>query len=167
MQEYGLSLTCILPYKNRIYHSVFIRENAGQRKPVFSQILCRVGLYLSKVSKQHLVFGHFWLFSQNNQPTLDWKFKNDWTKRLQRSLKNVSLSLAKSKLAEKNEWKFFNQSGESCTLPYTSQIKVESFSLVALFREWLYDSQFSQIKYRRRPSNIPVVECLSVKLQFN
>ena len=127
MQEYGLSLICILPYKNRIYHSVFIRENTGQRKPVFSQILCRVGLCLSKVSKQHLVFGHFWLFSQNNQPTLDWKFKNDWTKRLQRSLKNVSLSLAKRKLAEKNEWKFFNQSGESCTLPHTSQIKVESF----------------------------------------
>ena len=40
--------------------------------------------YISKVSKQRLVFGHFWLFSQNNQPTLDSKFKNDWTKRLQK-----------------------------------------------------------------------------------
>ena len=30
----------ILPYKDRIYDSVLIRENAGQCKPVFSHILC-------------------------------------------------------------------------------------------------------------------------------
>ena len=40
------------------------------------------------------------------------KFKNEWTKRLQKLLKNVSLSFTKGKLDEKNEWKFSNQSGE-------------------------------------------------------
>ena len=36
----------------------------------------------------------------------------------------VSHSLAERKLAEKNEWKFFNQSGivRSCMLPYTPEI---------------------------------------------
>ena len=79
----------------------------------FESILSRVSL-LSKVSKKCFVFGHFWLFSQNNQPTLDWKFKNDWTKKLQKIPRkiNLSLSLAKRKLAEKNEWNLFNQSGE-------------------------------------------------------
>ena len=79
----------------------------------FESRLSKVSL-LSKLSKQCFVFGHFWLFSQNNQPTLDWKFKNDWTKRLQKIPRkiNVSLSLAKRKLAEKNEWNLFNQSGE-------------------------------------------------------
>ena len=79
----------------------------------FESLLSKVSL-VSKVSKQCFVFGHFWLFSQNNQPTLDWKFKNDWTKRFQRIPRkiNVSLSLAKRKLAEKNEWNLFNQSGE-------------------------------------------------------
>ena len=79
----------------------------------FESLLSKVSL-VSKVSKQCFVFGHFWLFSQNNQPTLDWKFKNDWTKRLQKIPRkiNVSLSLAKRKLAEKNEWNLSNQSGE-------------------------------------------------------
>ena len=70
---------------------------------------------LSKVSKQCFFFGHFWLFSQNNQPILDLKFKNDWTKSLQKLPRkiNVSLSLAyKRKLTEKNEWKLSNQSSE-------------------------------------------------------
>ena len=79
----------------------------------FESRLSKVSL-LSKLSKQCFVFGHFWLFSQNNQPTLDWKFKNDWNKRLQKIPKkvNVSLSLTKRKLAEKNEWNLSNQSGE-------------------------------------------------------
>ena len=74
--------------------------------------------YLSKpfirITTVKGVFGYFWLFSQNNQPTLDWKFKNDWTKRLQKIPRkiNLSLSLAKRKLAEKNEWNLSNQSGE-------------------------------------------------------
>ena len=35
MREYGFSLTRILPYKDKIYDFVLIREN-----PVFSHILC-------------------------------------------------------------------------------------------------------------------------------
>ena len=30
MREYGFSLTRILPYKDKIYDSVLIRENIGQ-----------------------------------------------------------------------------------------------------------------------------------------
>ena len=39
MQKYRLSLTCILPYIDRIVDSVLIRENASQWKPVLSHIL--------------------------------------------------------------------------------------------------------------------------------
>ena len=42
MREYGFSLTRILPSKDRIYDSVFIWDNTGQWKPVFSHILCSV-----------------------------------------------------------------------------------------------------------------------------
>ena len=42
MQEYGFSLTCILPFKNKIVNSVFIRKNTDQGKPVFPHILCSV-----------------------------------------------------------------------------------------------------------------------------
>ena len=44
MREYGFSLTRILPYKNRIVGSVLIRENTGQWKPVFSNILCSLNI---------------------------------------------------------------------------------------------------------------------------
>ena len=40
MREYGFSLTRILPYKDKIYDSVPLRENTGQSKHVFSHILC-------------------------------------------------------------------------------------------------------------------------------
>ena len=40
MCEYQFSLTRILPYRDRVLDSVFIRENKGQWKPVFSHILC-------------------------------------------------------------------------------------------------------------------------------
>ena len=58
------------------------------------------------------------------------------------SQENVSLSLAKKKLAEKNEWKFSYQSGEKpCMLPYTSEIAAEvSFFSVTSFRVWIYVS---------------------------
>ena len=46
MREYGFSLTCILPYKDRIYNYVLIRENTGQWTPVFSHILCSNKLYI-------------------------------------------------------------------------------------------------------------------------
>ena len=39
MPESGYSLTLIFLYKDRIYASVLICENAGQRKPVFWSIL--------------------------------------------------------------------------------------------------------------------------------
>ena len=113
---------------------------------------------LSKVSKQCFVFGHFWLFSQNNQPTLDWKFKNDWTKRLQKIPRkiNLSLSLAKRKLAEKNEWNLSNQSGEvthasiyltNCRRSFFFQLPSIYLFSVTLFRAWSYDNQFSKIKF--------------------
>ena len=47
MREYGFSLTYVLPYKNRIYESVLIRENTGLWKPVFSHILCSVRNWVS------------------------------------------------------------------------------------------------------------------------
>ena len=40
MREFRFSLTHILPYVDRIYDSVLIRENTGQWKPVFPHILC-------------------------------------------------------------------------------------------------------------------------------
>ena len=58
-----------------------------------------------------------------------------------------------------------NQGVMYASVYLTNQSKIFFFGCI--IKEWLYDSQFSQIKYRRRPSNIPVVECLSVKLQFN
>ena len=42
MQEYGFSLTRILPYRDKIYDFVLMWENTGQWKPVFSHILCSV-----------------------------------------------------------------------------------------------------------------------------
>ena len=39
MPEYEFCLICIFPYKDRAYDSAFIRENTGQRKPVFLHIL--------------------------------------------------------------------------------------------------------------------------------
>ena len=44
MPEQGFSLNCIFPYENKIYNSVFIQENAGQRKPVLWHILWNVEL---------------------------------------------------------------------------------------------------------------------------
>ena len=115
----------------------------------FESLLWKVSLVL-KVSKQCFVFGHFWLFSQNNQPTLDWKFKNDWTKRLQKIPRkiNLSLSLAKRKLAEKNEWNLSNQSGEVTRASiYLTNCRRSFFFSVTLFRAWFYDNQFSKIKF--------------------
>ena len=39
MQECWFSLTRIFPYKDEILDSVFIQENTGQRRNVFSHIL--------------------------------------------------------------------------------------------------------------------------------
>ena len=102
----------------------------------FESLLSKVSL-VSKVSKQCFVFGHFWLFSQNNQPTLDWKFKNDWTKRLQKIPRkiNVSLSSAKRKLAEKNEWNLW---GHACFhIPHKLQKKPLFFQLPYLEHDFM------------------------------
>ena len=40
MEEYGFSLNRIIQYKGRIVYSVLTQENMGQRKLVFSHILC-------------------------------------------------------------------------------------------------------------------------------
>ena len=42
MPEYAFSLTRISPCKDRIADTLFNRENMGQRKLVFSHILCSV-----------------------------------------------------------------------------------------------------------------------------
>ena len=115
----------------------------------FESRLSKVSV-LSKLSKQCFVFGHFSLFSQSNQPTLDWKFKNDRTKRLQKIPRkiNVSLSLAKRKLAEKNKWNLFSQSGEVTHASiYLANCRRILFFSVALFRAWFYDNQFSKMKF--------------------
>ena len=65
------------------------------------------------------------------------KIQNDWTKRLQKIPRkiNVSLSLAKRKLAEKDEWNLFNQSGEVTRASiYLTNCRRSLFFSVILFR---------------------------------
>ena len=50
MREYGFSLNNILPYKNKIYDFVLIRENTVQWKPVFSHVQC-----IGSFSAQHFL----------------------------------------------------------------------------------------------------------------
>ena len=120
-----------------------------------------------KASKQRFVLSNFWLFSQNNQPTLDWKFRNDWAKRLQKLPRKINVSLSESWLKKMNGSCLINQL-RSCMLPYTSQIAEEAFFSVTFFRTWFYDSQFSKIKFNcsnwGRPRNIAVVECYVSKV---
>ena len=52
MPEYRFSLTRIFPYKDKIYDYVLIREDTGQRKPVFWNILCSENLTLRNTSEQ-------------------------------------------------------------------------------------------------------------------
>ena len=89
-------------------------------------------------------------FHKNNQLTLDWKFKNNWTKRLQKIPRkiNASLSLSKKNLPEKNEWNLSNQSGEVTRASiYLTNCRRSLFFSVTLFRAWFYDNQFSKIKF--------------------
>ena len=63
--------------------------------------------------------------------------KNDWTKRLQKILRkiNLSLSLAKRKLAEKNEW---NLSNHACfDIPRKLQKKLHFFQLPYLKHDFM------------------------------
>ena len=131
----------------------------------FESRLSKVSL-MSKLSKHCFVFGHFWLFSQNNQPTVDWKFKNDRTKRLQRIPRkiNVSLSLAKRKLAEKNEWNLSNQSCEvtHASIYLTNCIRSFVFFQLPYLEHDLMITNLVRLnlifwKYWRRPRNILVL----------
>ena len=54
MPEYGFPLTRIFPYKDKIYDYVFIREDTGQRKPVFWNILHSESLTLRNTCEQHI-----------------------------------------------------------------------------------------------------------------
>ena len=126
-------------------------------KTYFEPRLSKVSL-LWKLSKQCFVFGHLWLFSQNKQP-------NDWTKRFQKIPRkiNVSLSLAKRKLAEKNEWDLFNQSGEvtHAFINLTNCRKSLFFQLPYLEHDFMITNlvRLNLIfwKYWRRPRNILVL----------
>ena len=121
---------------------------------------------LSTISKQRYDFGHFWLFSQNNQRTLDWKSKNDWTKRLQKIPRKIngSLSLAKRKLAKKDEWELSNQSGEvtHASICLTNCRRSFFFQLPYLEHDFVLANlvrlNLIFLKYWRRPRN-KVVLC--------
>ena len=52
MPEYRFSLTRIFPYKDKIYDYVLIREDTGQRKPVFWNNSCSENLTLRNTSEQ-------------------------------------------------------------------------------------------------------------------
>ena len=67
------------------------------------------GFHISKVSKQRLVFGHFWLFSQNNYSALGWKLKDGWNKRFHKLPRKCPTFLSQ----RKTEFKFSNESGEA------------------------------------------------------
>ena len=59
---------------------------------------------------------------------------------------NLLLSLAKRKLAEKNEWNLSNQSGEVTHASiYLTNCRRSFFFSVVLFRAWFNDNQFSKI----------------------
>ena len=106
----------------------------------FESLLSKVSLP-SKVSKQCFVLGHFWLFWQNNQPTLDWKFKNDWTKKVAKNTK-------KNKPDEKNEWNLSHRSGEVTRASiYLINCRRSFFFSVTLSRARFYDNQFSKIQF--------------------
>ena len=76
-----LSLTCILPYKDRIYDFVLIRENTGNWKPVFLHILCCTDFIKQKftycdhyhfnplgndsIGSQHYIWNIRWLLKEH------------------------------------------------------------------------------------------------------
>ena len=75
MPEYGFPLTRIFPYKDKIYDYVFIREDTGQRKPVFWNILHSESLTLGNtceqlISNKKLMCCHILLTSLTPSPIL-------------------------------------------------------------------------------------------------
>ena len=93
----------------------------------------------------------FLIIFSKQTTSVDWKFKNDWTKRLRKIPRKISLSpsLPKRKLAEKNEWNLSNQSGEVTHASiYLRNCRITFiFFSVTLFRAWFYDNQSSKIKF--------------------
>ena len=79
----------------------------------FESLLPKV-LLVSKVSEIMFCLWSFLIIFTKQPTNFGLKFKNEWTKRLQKIPRkiNLSLFLAKRKLAEKNEWTLSNQSGE-------------------------------------------------------
>ena len=62
---------------------------------------------------QSNVFDHLWLFSQNMQPNLDWKYGNYRTERLKNATKKIfHLPWLRKNPDEKNKRTFSNQSGD-------------------------------------------------------
>ena len=88
MQEYGFSLTRILPYRDRIYNSILILENTGQWKPVFSHILCiAISCNIVKLEK---VWHKFYLTQSQQLHTknkIEFSLRNEIKLEKQRKLK--------------------------------------------------------------------------------
>ena len=78
----------------------------------------------------------------NKQPLWTENLKITGLKDCKNYQENISLSLANKKMDEKNEWKFSNQSGESCILhiPYSSQTLKKLLFFGSLSRVRCYDS---------------------------
>ena len=80
---------------------------------------------------------------------------------------NVSLSLAKRKLAEKMNGSFLMNQVRSCMLPYTSQITEEAyfFRLTYLEHNFMIANLIRlNLTVLRPPRNTPVVECYISKI---
>ena len=84
----------------------------------FLVLFLLTGFYISKVSKQRLVFGYFWSlvildnFHKTTNEIWTENSKMTWLKDCKSCRGNDLLSLAKGKPYEENEQKFSNQSGD-------------------------------------------------------
>ena len=56
MREYGFSLTRILPYKDRIYESVLIRENTGQYSRIFYAVILYLRQAVQKIQTPQILY---------------------------------------------------------------------------------------------------------------
>ena len=89
---------------------------------VFLIVILPTGSYMSQVSKQRLVFGYVYLFSQNALPDIDWKYRNDWTKRLKNIAKKIFLTpWLRENCKGEMKRSFLINEVMSCRLLYSSQ----------------------------------------------
>ena len=109
---------------------------------VFSIVTLPTGSYMSQVSKQCPVFGYVWLFSQRIQPKLDWKYRNNRTKRLKNVAKKILLIT----------WlrKFSNQLGDD--IPTSIYFAIYRTCCLQVFYE------LPSWKFGKIPRNTPVVK---------